>query len=175
MESALIALVSIALVIISTMTIMTSSFQSVTTIADSWRQMEQQADSIRRTEIAAGLTGNYTGGNINLMVVNEGQTDLNQFSRWDIIAQYQTGDTNYIAYTENATPGSNQWRVEGIYLSDNTTIAEVFDPNILNPGETIKVIINLDPDIAEGETGRITISTFNGITSQCLVTRLAPS
>lgn len=171
METALISLVSVALVIISVVTMTMSSFHSASAVIDSWKQMAQQADSIRRTEIMAVPPGDYGGGAIDLMVRNEGQTNLAQFSHWDVIAQYQIGGTYYIAYTDNITLGSNEWRVEGIYLSDNITITEVFDPNILNPAETMKVVINLDPDIGAGKTGKIIVSTPNGVTSQCLVTR----
>ena len=130
----------------------------------------QQAGDIRRTEIAATLSGNYTGGNINLMVENAGQTNLADFAHWDVIAQYQAGDAYYIAYMDYP-PGKDKWAVEGIYLSDNISITEVFDPDILNPGEAMKMVINLETEIGEGDTGRITASTPNGVTSQCLVTR----
>lgn len=172
MESALISLVSIALIIIATVTMTMSSFFSASTVADSWKQMEQQAGSIRRTKIVAVPPENYAGGSVNLTVRNEGQTNLDNFPHWDVIAQYQAGGIYYIAYTADYPPGSNEWAVEGIYQSDNST--EVFDPNILNPGEKMKVVVNLDPEIDEGETGRITASTPNGVTSQCLVTRPLP-
>lgn len=172
MESALISLVSIALIIIGTVTVTMSAFHSASTVSDSWKQMEQQASSIRRTEIVAVPPGNYGGGAIDLMVRNEGQTNLDQFPHWDVIAQYQAGDAYYIVYTAGYPPGSDEWTVEGIYLSDNST--EVFDLNILNPGEKMKVVVSLDPEIGEGETAKMTVSTPNGVTSQCLVTRPLP-
>jgi len=171
METALISLISVALVIIAAVTMAMSSFHSINTVTDSWKQMEQQAGDIRRTEIMAVPPESYGGGNINLMVQNEGQTDLGDFSHWDVIAQYQAGGTYYIVYTTDNPPGNDRWTVGGIYLSDNITISEVFDPDILNPGETMKAVINLDPEIGAGETGRITVSTPNGVTSQCLITR----
>ncbi len=171
MESALISMVAVALVIIATVTMMMSSFQSASTLVDAWRQMEQQASSIRQTEIVAVPPEDYSGGTADLTVQNRGQANLASFSRWDVIAQYQDRSAFYITYTTEAIPGSNEWTVEGIYLSDNLSIAEVFDPDILNPGETMKAVINLDPDIGAGQTGRITVSTPNGVTSQCLVTR----
>jgi hypothetical protein len=48
---------------------------------------------------------------------------------------------------------------------------EVFDPNILDPGEVMIVTINPEREIGTGETARIVISTPNGVTSQCFVTR----
>ncbi len=171
MESALISLVSVALVIIATVTMMMSAFSSASTVADSWKQMEQRAEQIRRTDITAVPPENYGGGNIDLMVRNDGQTNLADFNHWDIIAQYQAGGIYYIDYTDNATPGSNEWTVEGIYLSDNTSMPELFDFNILNPGETANLTINLNPEIGSGKNGRITVATSNGVTSQCLVSR----
>lgn len=171
MESALISLVSVALVIIATLTMMMNAFTSASTIADSWSQMVQQTEDMRLTEIIAVPPENYDGGNINLMVVNEGQANLYNFRCWDIIVQYQTGGVYYIDYTDNATPDSNEWIVAGIYLSDNVSMPEIFDPDILNPGETVKLYINLDPEIGAGEKGKITTTTSNGVASQCIITR----
>lgn len=171
METALVSLVSIALVIIGTLTMTMSYLRSASTMADSWRQMEQQVGNILRTEIVATPPVSYSGGVVNLTVANEGQVNLGDFSYWDVIIQYQNGQANYIAYTEYP-PGSNQWAVEGIYQSDNVT--ELFDLNLLNPGEEMIMAINLNPEIGEGTTGKITIATPNGVTSQCLVSRPLP-
>lgn len=172
METAIICLTSIALVIIGTVTIIANCFYSAITVSDSWKEMEQQAGNIRRTEIIAVPPENYGGGDIHLVVRNEGQTKLDDFPHWDVIAQYQDGGIYYITYTLDYPPGSNEWTVEEIYMSDNSS--EVFDPNILNPEEKMKTVINLDPEIGEGKTGRVTVSTPNGVTSQCLVTRPLP-
>jgi hypothetical protein len=110
--------------------------------------------------------------NINLAVTNEGQTDLAEFAMWDIIAEYEHSGTSYLTYLEYTTdslPGDNQWMVEGIYLSNGN--AEVYDPGILNPGEKMKLSIDLNPGIEPGTTARITVSAPNGVASQCLVTR----
>ncbi len=168
METALISLISMALVIIGIVTMTMNVFHSTSTLADSWKQMEEQAGSIRRTEIVAVPPQGYDGGIINLTVENQGQTNLDNFPRWDVIAQRQGEAADYIEYSEGGL-GNNQWIVDGIYLPDDSP--EVFDFNILNPGEKMIVLINLIPTINQGETGRITISTPNGVASQCLVTR----
>lgn len=175
METALVSLISMSLVIIGTVTMAMSAFQSAGTLAESWKQMEAQAGDMRQTEIIAVPPESYNGGTIFLVVENGGQTNLDSFSSWDVIAQYQNGNANYIDYDDDATypPDSNEWAVEGIYLSDNVT-PEVFDPGILNPGEKMIVAVKLNPEIGEGETGRITISTPNGVTSECQITRPVP-
>ncbi len=167
METALISLVSVALVIIATVTMTMTSFHSASILADSWKEMEQQAGDIRRTEIDTEHWGEYTGGDLELRWTNVGQTDLAQFANWDVIVQYEDGTANYTNYTTNNPPGNNQWTVEGIYLSDNST--EVFDPNILNPDERMKAVVNIDPDTSQGDWLAITVATPNGVTSQSLV------
>ncbi len=171
METVLISLVSIALVIVGTVTMTLNAFISAAKIADSVREMETIAAEMRRTEIAVSPPASYSGGLIDLTISNDGQTDLGAMSDWDVIAQYQTGAAVYLVYSSSHPPGSDQWAVEGLYLSDNLSISEVFDNNILNPGETMKMSVNLSPEIGLGETGRITVSTPNGVTAQSLVTR----
>jgi len=172
METILVSLVTIGLIIVSTLTMLTSSFQVATKLSDSWKEMEARADEIKRTYVGATPPSSYTGGNILLTLRNEGETDLGDFPSWDVIATYQTNDVSYLDYTANYPPGSNEWTVEGIYLADGRP--EIFDVRILNPDEEMRAELNLNPAISENETARITISTQNGVTSQCLVTRLPP-
>jgi hypothetical protein len=169
METALISIVSIALIIVSTVTMMMGLFQSTTGLAHSWQQMEQQAGSIKLTEINVVPPENYNGGLIDLTVLNVGQSNLDDFPGWDVIAQYEGGSLSYIAYSESYPPGNNEWAVNGISITGNGP--ESFDPNILNPGEEMNMVINLHPEIDEGETARITVTTPNGVTSTCYVIR----
>jgi len=172
METVLVSLVTIGLIIVSTLTMLTSSFHVATTLSDSWKKMEVNASSIARTFILARPPSNYIGGNIILTLQNEGATNLEGFPSWDVIAAYQEGGVEYLVYTTNYPPGSNEWTVEGIYMPGGSP--EVFDPRILNPGEEMKTEICLSPEVSENETVRITISAPNGVTSQSLITRLPP-
>jgi len=171
MGTALISLICISMMIIGMMTLSMSALQGAATVTDSLKAMETNDGIIRRTIIAAVPPTQYSGGNIELMIMNEGQTNLSQFSRWDVIAQYlddgEVKHLDYVEYTAGNPPGPNQWTVEGIYLSSDDP--EVLDPNILDPWEQMKIVINLDPGI--GTYGRITVSTPNGVTSQCPVSR----
>ena len=169
METALISIVAIALIIVSTVTMTMGMFQSATGLAHSWQQMEQQAGSIRRTEISVVPPQNYKGGLIDLTVLNEGHTNLDDFPNWDVIAQYEYSSLSYIAYSESYPPGYNEWTVNGIYITGNGP--ELFDPDILDPGEEMTLVINLQPEIENNETARITVTTPNGVTSTCYVIR----
>ena len=142
-------------------------------IADSGRITGTVVDSLEY-DTSGGDTPHIIQlyGNFHLAVTNEGQTDLAEFARWDVIVEYQNSGTDYATYLEYTTdtpPGDNQWMVAGIYLPNGN--AEVYDPGILNPEEKMKLVIVLNPGTECGTTARITISTPNGVTAQCLVTR----
>ena len=166
METALISLVCFAIIILGTLTTIMTSFNAASTVSGSLKEMEEQAADIRRTEISAVPPTNYEGGDIYLTVNNEGQTNLAQFSKWDIIVQYENGMTNYINYTTNNPPGNNEWTVEAIYVGNDP---EIWNPNILNPDERVMVIVNIDPDVSTGDRIAITVATPNGVTAQCQV------
>ena len=170
METILVSLVSLALIIVSSVTMAINTLQSTNKVADSWKQMEAQSSNIIRTDIIALPPQHYTGGAIDLTVANEGQTNLSKFTEWDVIVQYQTGNVSYLTYTPTYPPGNdNEWTVEAIYSSGETP--EIFDPGVLDPGEQMIVSIVLNPEIVSGETCKITISTPNGVKSQTQVTR----
>jgi hypothetical protein len=77
-------------------------------------------------------------------------------------------------YSASYPAGTNQWALQGIYVSDN--VPAVFDPNILDPGEEAVIAINPGAVITAGEMIKITLSTSNGVTAQCYVTaQTAPS
>jgi hypothetical protein len=168
METILVSLVSLALIIISSVTMTISTMQSQNKVADSWKQMEAQSSNINRTDIMALPPLSYTGGVIDLTVKNDGQTNLDAFSKWDVIVQYQDGSVSYLTYTASYPPADNEWTVKGIYTSGETP--EIFDPNVLDPGEQMIVSVMLNPAVGSGETCRITISTPNGVKSQTQVT-----
>jgi archaellum component FlaG (FlaF/FlaG flagellin family) len=169
METALISVVCIAILLIGTVTTMFTSFRAATKVSDSLKQWESQDSTIRRTDISA--TGSYSTGLITLWVKNTGQVNLQEFPKWDVIAEWTGDGTTHLNYLTNATsgPNDNEWMVQGIYLPDQTA-PEVMDPNILNPQEVMNITLKLSPDMSISTTARITISTPNGITSQCLIT-----
>ncbi len=167
METALISIVSVALIIIASVTMMLTSFTSFSSITDSLKTVEKESDVRRRTEISVNAPQNYEGGIIELYVSNDGHINLGDFSDWDILIRYQNGGIAYLDYTENTEPAGGQWSLESIYLSENITVSEVFDSAILNPGESAKLLINPGTEISQGSYGLVTVSTFNGVVSQC--------
>jgi hypothetical protein len=168
MDTILVAVVVLVLIIMSTLTMTVSVFKSANNLGDAWKDMEAQSVSISDTGISILFTGNYSGGLIDVAVQNEGRTNLYDYPSWDVIIQYQSGNASHLSYAATYPPGSGEWAKEGIFMADESP--EVFDPNILDPGEVMIVAINPEIAIGTGETARIVISTPNGVTAQCFVT-----
>ncbi len=171
MESVLVVLVSIALIIVSVVTMTMNTIQNTARLSSTWKAMEQKASSIQRTAIVSVPPQNYHGGVIDLIIKNEGQVNIHDFAQWDVIVEKQDGSSNYLNYSVSYPPGDHTWAIKGIFVSDN--VPEAFDINILNPGEQLVVSINPDGIIDSGQTIKITLSTANGITAQCYVTEQA--
>jgi hypothetical protein len=171
MESALVCFISIALIIVSTVTMTFNTVSSAAKLSGTWKDMQEKANSIRRTEIVSLPPDNYSGGTIDLTVKNEGQVNIHNFACWDIIATGQDGNARYLTYSASYPPGDSQWAVKGIYISDN--VPEVFDLNILNPAEQVVVGLNPNGVINEGQTIKVIVATAEGVTSQCFVTEQA--
>jgi Archaebacterial flagellin len=168
-ENVLISIISLALIVVSTLAVAFSSFKSANEMANAWKTMEQQSSTMARTQIAAVAPSNYQGGTIDLTVQNDGQVDLLDYENWDVIIQYQSGGATYLTYESGSPLAAGEWTMSGIYVSGGSP--EVFDPGILNPGEYM--ILSIDPDqaIGSGQMVKLTVSTPNGVTAQCYVTR----
>ncbi len=76
-----------------------------------------------------------------------------------------------MAYSASDPPAAGQWAVQGIFISEN--VSEIFDLNVLNPGEQLTIGIDPGAAVDVGETLKITLATSDGVTSQCYLTRQA--
>ena len=133
MDSILVSVVSLALIIVSSVTMTCYTMQSTNSLSESWKQMEERSHNISRTDIAVEPPPDYTGGVIDLTVKNEGQISLGEFTKWDVIVQYEGGNVTYLTYTDDYPPGNDEWTVYAIYLSGGDP--EVFNPDILDSEE----------------------------------------
>lgn len=172
MENAIVSLICITLILVGTVTMTMSSFSSVDMISGSWKQMEDQAQEMRQTEIACVsllVPGEYGGSRVAITIRNEGGASLSDFNRWDVIVQYEVGNVEWLPfYPHDTSPG---WTVDGIFFSGSP---EVFEPDILNPGEEMLLILNLDPSVGEGTTNRVMISTPSGVAAEIIFQREGP-
>ena len=105
---------------------------------------------------------------------NTGSTKLSDFAEWDVIVEYyqDSGDMvmAWLPYTTGAL-NDNQWQVAGIYMDAASLSSEVFEPNILDPGEEMVVRLKVQPSVGLTTTNRISLGTANGVTASTIFVR----
>jgi hypothetical protein len=81
------------------------------------------------------------------------------------VPSYYDGTGTYhivwLPYTKEAL-GDNEWEVAWIRING---VAEVFEPNVLNPKEQMLIRAQLDPAVGAGTTNMAVIATPSGITA----------
>ena len=164
METAIVSLICIGLIVFGGMTMSQGFLTSVDTTTASLEQASSQNEQIMRTELSVVTASSDNVGALDVTLLNDGQTKLSSFSKWDIIVQYYAEDGYYVEWLpyEDVSPGTNEWTVGGIYVGGNP---EAFEPDILNPGETLEIVATLDPPAVKDTILMVTISTPNGITA----------
>ena len=104
---------------------------------------------------------------MKLVVKDDGQVALGKFSDWDVMLQYYDAGGAYaikwLPYTSSSAPGTDQWIVDGIFLDEQTSKAEVFEPGVLNPGEEMVVLAQVSPSFGVGTNNLATVSSPNGV------------
>jgi hypothetical protein len=163
METAIISIICIALVVFGGMTMSQGFMTSVDASTTGLEEVGQRDETIMRTElttISATMSDNDT---LEMILENTGSTKLADFEKWDVIVQYYDSGsayyTTWLPYT-SGTPSANKWTVAWIHLNG---AAEIFEQNILNPGEQVMIQAELSPAVGAGSTNMVIAATPNGI------------
>ena len=171
MANLIVSIFVIALMTTAVLVLTSAALSSADRVSFSWDAMAQRSNQIDKTNLTLDSTDMVpTSTNIDVSIRNSGQTALRDYSSWDVIIQYYATSTNQglsILWLPRATttpPSSGQWEVNGLYQDADTLESEVYDPNILNPGEEMIVRVNITPTIPTSTDNLITIATPNGVT-----------
>ena len=163
MENGLPALMLAAIMMLATVLMARGGFLGADAIGMSLRESETRYAQQSRTGLSVtGASIDGSGANVTLTVLNEGQTSIADFAGMDILVQYF--DENgarydaWIPYTDGAL-GPNTWTA-GNFQND------VFEPGLLNTGESMDITIRVNPVIGAGTTNRAIIGTDKGVTVQ---------
>ena len=172
METAIVSLICIALVVFGGMTLSQGFLSSVDTTTAGLEEVSDRGVNIMRTELNPTYAIDSVGGMyVDVRITNDGQTKLSDFDKWDVIVQYYDENIEYyitwLPYTDGVL-GNNEWQVTGIYWNGQS---EVFEPNILNPGEEIRIRAQLDPAVGKDTTNLVVISTPNGVPASIAFSR----
>ncbi len=163
METAVVSLVCIALIVFGGMTMSRGFLTSVDTTSAALANQSTRDENILRTELTPTDATLNSSTDLHVTLRNSGQMKLAAFDEWDVIVEYyDSSGVYYVTWLPNVTgvPASNQWRKYAIYQDGNP---EVFEPNILNPGEDIEIEANLSPAVGRHTTNLVVISTPNGV------------
>ena len=169
---------AIVLILGGALTLTNASLSSASNVALSLDDKIKRAGDVARTELTLILadTGG-SGTNVNSTIQNAGQTALKDFSKWDVVIKYYATTSNAdlkierLTYTTSASPSDGQWTVVGIYLDTAATTAEAHEPNILNPGETMLLRLNIDPEIPTTTNNLVAVGVTNGVRFEIPFTR----
>ncbi len=166
METAIVSLICIALVVFGGMTMSQGFLSSVDTSTVGLEQVSKRDGEIMRTELSVLEARCNRYGFLTVTLRNSGQTKLADYSKWDFIVHYYDNNNEYyikwLPYTTDATPADDEWTVERIYLDESAGRPEVYEPDILNPGEEILLEAQLNPYARRFSALMVVISTPNG-------------
>jgi hypothetical protein len=164
-ESGIPALFVAAIFLLATVMVGRGGFIGMDNVGQSLKTSEVRGIQRAGTElVVTGSSIDSAGANVTITVRNEGMTAIADFSRMDVVVQY-FGETatrydKWIAYTSGAL-GSDTWTT-GAFTND------VFEPGILNPGETVELLLRVNPVVGAGTTNKAVISTEHGVTFETL-------
>jgi hypothetical protein len=163
MENGLPALLIAAILMLSTVLMARGGYLGADAIGQSLRQSETRYGQQNRTGLTVtGTSIDGTGANITITLRNDGQTPVADFASMDVVVQYfAAGGGRYdkwLPYTSGAL-AADTWKT-GTFTND------VFEPGILNPGETMEVLIRVNPVVGPATTNLAIIGTEKGVTVQ---------
>ncbi len=163
MENGLPALLIAAILMLSTVFMARGGFMGADAIGQSLRQSELRYEAKSRTGLTVtGTSIDASGANITVTILNTGQTVLADFVNMDLVVQYfgETGTRydKWIPYTDGAL-ASNTWTT-GTFTND------VFEPGILNAGESMQILIRVNPVVGPATTNLAIIGSEKGVTAQ---------
>ena len=163
MENGLPALMIAAILMLSTVFMARGGFMGADAIGQSLRQSEVRYEAKSRTGLTiTSATVDSSGANITITVLNDGQTVLADFAGMDVVLQYfgETGTRfdKWVPFTAGAL-ASNTWK-PGTFTND------VFEPGILNAGESMQMLVRVNPVVGPATTNLAIIGSEKGVTAQ---------
>jgi len=168
METAITALIIISILMLSVLALSERSLSAQATISEASGAMQERMGERARTDLAAMGAATTPGGDyVSVTLKNAGSTKLADFNRWDVILQYTDGAGGYHV---TWYPYSSKW-TKTIYMDADMGVAEVVEPDILNPGEEMVVLVDVSPYlVGTGTTNLATLSVPNGIRASSVFT-----
>ncbi len=165
MDSILPALLAVTVMLLASLMLGRSSFTSFQVLGDAWEDAQDRAVERVRTDVTI-TDVSVSGANVDATVRNDGATPVIDFSRMDVVVQYQSGGSNlikWLPYTADAPQPDDSWTVLSI-------TNDVIDPGVLNTGESMNIRLQLNPAVGAGTTNWLQVTTELGISASLFFT-----
>jgi hypothetical protein len=169
-DTAIPALLVISVLLLSTLFMGRSGVSSFQTMGNAWRDAEERVGERIRSDITVtGVT--VSGQDVDVVVRNDGDTELVDFSRMDVVLQYTSGTllggfTNnvvWLPFDDTLPQADNTWRV---LVVGN----DVIDPGIVNTGESATLRLHLNPAVGTPTSNWVQVTTELGISASLFFT-----
>ena len=164
MAIAVVTIICIAMIVVGGMTLSQGMLTSADAAAVNFDKITVLEGEITRTDLTIIRAAKLSWSDyLRVTVINDGQTKLASFDKWDVIVNYEDSNgTQYITWLPYTTalPLGNEWQNARIGLYGPV---EFFEPTILNPLEEMVALINLDPASGNATSGSVAIATPNGV------------
>jgi hypothetical protein len=170
MDSILPALLAVTVLVLASMSLGQSSFNSFQALGDSWQEAEER--SIDRLQSDISITSVTVAGPLAEVVIrNDGETPIVDFSRMDVVVQYTSGDIVsgfgnnmvYVPYSDVSPLPDNTWTA--LVITD-----DVIDPGVLNNGESLTIQARLNPAVGTPTSNWVQVSTELGVSASSFFT-----
>ncbi|MCB9451234.1 MAG: hypothetical protein H6672_07325 [Anaerolineaceae bacterium] len=180
METVLVTIIVLFVILFAVLTLTQVSIVMQDNIAFSRQEME--ARWIEQAQTHLHVVSAYTadgGSVISLVFNNDGSSKLSDFNQWDVIIQYYDDSdpagyhTRWLPYSDMGL-SDNTWDVAGIYLGESLEQPEIFEPQILNPGETIALQAQVLPLAAPGSAIQVVLAMPSGSGTSSVFTANIP-
>ena len=162
MDSVLPSVLGITVLLLSSLMIGRSGLTSFGVLSDSWQRAEER--SVERLQSDIFITSaNRTGGEVDLVVQNNGATPVVDFSKVDVVVQYSSGGISYAKYlpfTTDDPPPDGTWGVVAI-------VNDVVDPRVLNYGESLTMRLQLNP-APDTASNWVQVTTEQGVSASAV-------
>ena len=151
MSVAITYLISLALFVVAFLTLGREMIATYDGVTASWTTLRNLSSEKANTRLTGptGLSVSPTS-TVEIILLHEGIVPIWRFKDWNVIFEVQQAsgfEVLYLTYTENASPGANQWTDKGIYINASALTAEITDIGTLNPNEEIIVLANPSPSV----------------------------
>jgi archaellum component FlaF (FlaF/FlaG flagellin family) len=168
MENAIPSMIIGAIILTAIAILGRGSLQTYDELGVSLRAMESRLVEKSTTDLAVtDATVDLTGQYVSVTLLNDGSTRIGKLENLDVIVSYFTslsGQANtWLPFDETGLT-ANSWNVVTILNDD-------YEPGILNPGESVELLLNLNPGVAVGPSNSLVISTEIGATTAASFSR----